>query len=130
MYGLIDIKKRKFLAKYSLSGNVLCQAVVNASCVCVWLVIYRHMQLLSLSDVPAHMALRRHISLSVGRPPGPDWLETTPWWTPSSKDRPDLTGLQQFTSGTLEVWHVVTATQRPPPATRHWWWRRLCWSVC
>ena len=25
------------------------------------------------SDVPAHMALRRHIDLSVGRPPGPDW---------------------------------------------------------
>jgi len=25
------------------------------------------------SDGPAHMALRRHIDLSVGRPPGPDW---------------------------------------------------------
>ena len=25
------------------------------------------------SDVPAHMALRRHIDLSIGRPPGPKW---------------------------------------------------------
>ena len=25
------------------------------------------------SDVPAHMALRWHIDMSVGRPPGPDW---------------------------------------------------------
>jgi len=40
-------------------------------------------------------------SISFGCPPGPDWKR----WTSRSMDRPDLTGLEQFTSGTLETCH-------------------------
>ena len=57
------------------------------------------------SDVPEHMAICRHIDLSVGRSGGPDWRR--------SPGRPDTTRLEQFTSGTLEACH--------PP------WQ-CCWS--
>ena len=72
------------------------------------------------------MALRRHIVLSVGRPPGPDWR-----WRPG---RPRARWTDQIQrdsrSSPVELWrrairrgHAVGATQRPPPAARWWRWR-------
>jgi len=41
-------------------------------------------------------------------------------------DRPDSTGFEQFTSGTLDVchppWPCCCSDATAPPATRHWWW--------
>ena len=68
------------------------------------------------NDVPAHMALRRHVDLCVGRPPGNDVLVD-----------PALAGSIKFgvTRTPVEFWrnavrrnHGVGPTQRPSPATR------------
>jgi len=64
--------------------------------------VFRHIARLE-SDVPAHMALQRHIDLSVGRPPGPNGRRHP--GRRCSMDTPDSTGLEQFISGTLEVCH-------------------------
>jgi len=68
------------------------------------------------SDVPANIALRRHINLSVGRPPGPDWRR--------HPGRPRARWVDQIrrdsNSSPVDLWrravsrvHAVEATQRP-----------------
>jgi len=52
------------------------------------------------SDVPTHMALRRHIDLSVGRPPSPNWRRRP--------DRPRARWIDQIrrdsSSSPVELW--------------------------
>jgi len=75
------------------------------------------------SDVPAHMALRRHSDLSVGRPPGPVWRRRP--------GRPRSRWIDQIrrdsSSSRVELGRRAIrrghATQRSPSATWHrWWW--------
>ena len=72
-------------------------------------------------DVPAHMALRRHVDLFVGRPPGRDWKRHT--------GRPRSRWIDQVrrdsNTSPVELWrhavrrgHGAGATQRPSPAIR------------
>jgi len=77
------------------------------------------------SDVPAHMVLGRHIDLSVGSPPGPNWRRRPgrprTWWIDQIP--------QDSRSSQVELWrcavrhgHAAWVTYRPSPAMRHWWW--------
>jgi len=64
------------------------------------------------NDVPAHMALRRHVDLSVGRPPGNDVLVNLA-----------LIGMDRSSSAGLEIPNIPYWQNRGDMYDRPW-----CWS--
>jgi len=66
--------------------------------------VSRHIARLE-NDDPVHMALRRRVDLSVGRPPGRDWKRRPGRSTPRSLDQSSSAGLEHLTGGTLEACH-------------------------
>jgi len=74
------------------------------------------------SEVPAHMAHRRHINLSVGRPSGPNWRRRpgrprARWIDQIQRD--SSSSPVELRRRAIRRGHAVGATQRSPPATRH-----------
>jgi len=87
--------------------------------------VFGHIARLVESDVHVHMALRRHIDLSVGRPSGPNWKRCPDrpraWWIDQIQ-RDANSSLVELWKRAIRCGHAVGATHPPLPATRHWWW--------
>ena len=73
------------------------------------------------SNVPAHIALCRHIDLSVGRRPGPIWRRhpgrPRPRWIDQMRRDSSISPVELWRRA-IRRGHAVGVTQRTPPAIR------------